>query len=109
MGDQHLHIRRFGRLAVMALAACAGFVSAVSLAQVMPAPAVADVAVRPLVPGFDNPLNRNPRRRSGFSDAAPVSQDSRNSSSRPTLPAASPSPDPRSYVPPPDPSRDARI
>ena len=57
--------------------------------------------------GLDNPLNRNPARRSGVSDSAPVEQDTRNSSTRPTLPAAPAAPDTRDAAPPaPDTSRD---
>lgn len=56
-----------------------------------------------------NPLNRNPSRRSGIPDTAPVPDDPRNSSTRPTLPAAPSAPDPRDVVPPqPDSSRDLR-
>lgn len=58
-----------------------------------------------------NPLNRNPNRRNGISDTAPVPvpDDPRNSSTRPTLPAAPSTPDPRDVVPPqPDGSRDLK-
>lgn len=56
-----------------------------------------------------NPLNRNPGRRSGIPDTAPVPDDPRNSSSRPTLPAAPNAPDPRDVLPPqPDGSRDLK-
>ena len=56
-----------------------------------------------------NPLNRNPSRRSGIPDTAPVPDDPRNSSTRPTLPAAPSTPDPRDVVPPqPDSSRDLK-
>ena len=53
-------------------------------------------------------MNRNPDRRSGVFDSAPVAQDPRNSSSRPTLPAAPGTTDSRDAVlPPPDRTRDA--
>ncbi|MES2361424.1 MAG: hypothetical protein V4646_06440 [Pseudomonadota bacterium] len=56
-----------------------------------------------------NPLSRNPGRRSGIPDTAPVPDDPRNSSTRPTLPAAPVTPDPRDVVPPqPDGSRDLK-
>ncbi len=59
-------------------------------------------------PANINPLNRNPDRRSGVSDSAPVAQDPRNSSSRPTLQAAPGTPDSRDAVlAPPDRTRDA--
>ena len=54
----------------------------------------------------NNPLNRNPRNRTGFADSAPVAQDPRNSTTRPTQPTASRKPDTRDTVPAPDPSRD---
>lgn len=59
-------------------------------------------------PVRSNPRNRNPDRRSGVSDSAPVAQDPRNSTSRPTLPAAPDTPDSRDAVlPAPDNTRDA--
>lgn len=66
------------------------------------APALAAAQAQEL----NNPLNRNPRNRTGIADSAPVYQDPRNSSTRPTQPAASRKPDPRDTVPAPDPSRD---
>jgi hypothetical protein len=74
---------------------------ALTLAAVL-APAL----VAAQAPDLNNPLNRNPRNRTGFADSAPVVQDPRNSTSRPTQPAASRKPDVRDTVPAPDPSRD---
>ena len=60
-----------------------------------------------LSPGLGNPLNRNPLNRRGLSDSAPVEQDLRNSTTRPTLPSAPVAPDVRDVVvPAPDRSRD---
>jgi hypothetical protein len=58
-------------------------------------------------PGLNNPLNRNPDRRSGEPDPSPLMQDERDSSSRPTQPAEPGAPDPRDAVlPAPDTARD---
>lgn len=72
------------------------------------APALVAAQVeRPSAPGLDNPLNRNPLNRRGLSDSAPAALDPRNSTTRPTLPAAPPEPDIRDAAPPePDGSRD---
>ena len=57
---------------------------------------------------LNNPLNRNPANRSGGPDTAPVPVDPRNSTSRPTLPAAPGTPDSRDAAQPaPEPARDA--
>lgn len=48
-----------------------------------------------LAQGLNNPLNRNPQDRSSVPDTASVTQDLRNSSTRPTQPAAPSEPDPR--------------
>ncbi len=92
--------------AVLITAALApGWVMA-QVAQMTAAPVTAPVAQAPQ-PRLKNPLNRNPARRSGVPDSAPVMQDERNSSSRPTQPAAPASPDPRDAVlPAPDTARD---
>jgi hypothetical protein len=107
MKNQRFHLFRFGKLAAITAAACAGWVSLVS-AQVPPRNSGAEVSVQPIVPVYDNPLNRNPRHRSPISDAAPVAQLPGNSTTRPTLPAASLADPERSYIPPPDPSRSTR-
>jgi hypothetical protein len=60
---------------------------ALTLAAVL-APAL----VAAQAPDLNNPLNRNPRNRTGFADSAPVVQDPRNSTSRPTQPAHRASP-----------------
>lgn len=61
-------------------------------------------------PGLANPLDRNPLNRSGVPDSAPVMQDIRDSSTRPTLPAAPASPDVRDAdKQPPDKTRDAQL
>ena len=72
------------------------------------APALVAAQVeRPSAPGLDNPLNRNPLNRRGLSDSAPAALDPRNSTTRPTLPAAPPGPDIRDAAPPePDGLRD---
>jgi hypothetical protein len=80
-----------GRLLTMALTVAAALVPALAAAQAQ---------------DLNNPLNRNPRNRSGIADSAPVFQDPRNSSTRPTQPAAPRKPDSRDTVPAPDPSRD---
>lgn len=60
--------------------------------------------------GLGNPLDRNPLNRSNVPDSAPVVQDVRDSSTRPTLPAAPSSPDIRDAdKQPADKTRDAEI
>ena len=61
---------------------------------------VAAQAEVPPAQGLNNPLNRNPLNRRGLSDSAPVEQDPRNSTTRPTLPAAPVKPDARDAAPP---------
>ena len=83
-----------------ALAAAATFALVTPMrasAQSLPAPTGESAGEMP-TPTLPNPLNRNPGRRSGLSDAAPVMQDERNSTSRPTLPAAPGTPDSRDTV-----------
>lgn len=57
-----------------------------------------------------NPLDRNPLNRSGVPDTATVLQDIRDSTTRPTLPAAPSTPDIRDAdKQPPDATRDAQL
>lgn len=87
---------------VLSLTLAFGVVGAAAL---LPADALAQGA-----PGLNNPLNRNPQDRSSVPDTAPVTQDARNSSTRPTESAAPSQPDVRNAdVPPADSSRDTTI
>ena len=80
-----------------------------ALAQGALPPAAGPAAQSPelMAPPYRNPGYRNPDRRSGIPDTSPVTQDLRDSSSRPTLPAASDLLDPRDTLPVPDSARDA--
>ena len=57
--------------------------------------AAAGLPAGALAQGLNNPLNRNPQDRSSVPDTATVTQDVRNSSTRPTQPAAPSQPDER--------------
>lgn len=72
------------------------------------APALVAAQVElPPAPRLDNPLNRNPLNRRGLSDSAPAALDPRNSTTRPTMPAAPRGPDIRDAAPSePEPLRD---